>query len=278
MTASHARFGQSLHSHAALFLLTRFNAPLPWLNRPAPDAAWLEHRCHLFETFCLPTVRAQTFQDFRWIVYFDVRTPEAVRSRIDSYRLACPQFEPCFVHELDNHRVAREIGDSCREGIRVVVTVRLDNDDAISRDYLSRFAAGIREEEPDLRFLNMKFGYSWKDGRVFVKKDSSSPFFAAVERRETLLTSLAFDHTNLARHGAVDQIDDGRHFLQVVHDRNVSNSIRGRPREVSARSLLQDFPISALDVPQSVIRRLWWNGLGTISEARRTVRRILSRK
>ncbi|WP_075091550.1 glycosyltransferase [Planctomyces sp. SH-PL14] len=265
-----------LPRHAALALLTRFNAPLPWLNRPAPDAAWLEHRCHLFETFCLPTVQAQSFQDFRWMVYFDSRTPDAVRARIDSYRRSCRQLEPCFVDELDNAVASQAIRDSCGDDVQFLVTVRLDNDDAVSRQFLSRFAAAVRPHEPERRFINMRRGYTWKEGRVFEQDDPSSPFFAVIEPRRSAVTGLSFDHTKMAEHGDVQQIVDGRHFLQVVHGRNVSNSLRGRPREVSARGLLPQFPSAALDVPPNALRRMWWNGLGAVSQARRTLRRVLS--
>src|SRR5262245_62661283 len=69
------------------FLLTNFNVRM-WYVRRRDRAGrrvrteeWLAHRWPLFETFCLPSVRNQTSQDFRWLVRFDPATPPHHRER-----------------------------------------------------------------------------------------------------------------------------------------------------------------------------------------------------
>src|ERR1700677_1263076 len=45
-------------------------------------AEWLENRLVLFKRYCLPSVMAQSNQDFTWLLYFDETTPEAYLRRI----------------------------------------------------------------------------------------------------------------------------------------------------------------------------------------------------
>ena len=60
------------------YLLTRFNLAL-WIedkNGAAIDREeWLKRRMALFETFCLPSVKNQSCQNFSWILLVDANTP-----------------------------------------------------------------------------------------------------------------------------------------------------------------------------------------------------------
>lgn len=64
------------------YLLTRFNLAL-WIedkNGAAIDREeWLKRRMALFETFCLPSVKNQSCQNFSWILLVDANTPAVYR-------------------------------------------------------------------------------------------------------------------------------------------------------------------------------------------------------
>ena len=71
------------------FILTRFNLPIfqPKVGEKKVshlDEEYLNYRFDLFERFCLPSVKGQTCQDFRWFVLFDAATPAVFRNRIGS--------------------------------------------------------------------------------------------------------------------------------------------------------------------------------------------------
>ena len=56
------------------YILTRFN--LCGRNRDKSKQStltkeWLHHRIKLFETYCLPSIKQQTNQNFKWLILFD---------------------------------------------------------------------------------------------------------------------------------------------------------------------------------------------------------------
>ena len=84
------------------FIITRFN-----LRGSDPssvrmiDDGYLAQRLDLFERFCLPTVRNQTVQDFRWLVLFAEDTPvrdqgahRGLRRRLAQLRAGLPGSRP----------------------------------------------------------------------------------------------------------------------------------------------------------------------------------------
>ena len=82
------------------YILTRFNLRLWTKDKNRNNTRteeWLKNRFELFERFCLPSIMNQTSQSFKWIVLFDINTPEKYKERIKSYEKACQHFFPCYV-------------------------------------------------------------------------------------------------------------------------------------------------------------------------------------
>ncbi|MBP0576017.1 hypothetical protein J8J27_35390, partial [Mycobacterium tuberculosis] len=44
----------------------------------------------LFRTYCLPSVAAQTRQDFEWVIFFDEQTPDEFRRQIAELQAVYP--------------------------------------------------------------------------------------------------------------------------------------------------------------------------------------------
>jgi Putative rhamnosyl transferase len=65
------------------FLLTRFNVAF-WAESQAIRLrrGWLAGCFDLFREYCLPSLAAQTRQDFEWIVLVDEQTPDQYRRAI----------------------------------------------------------------------------------------------------------------------------------------------------------------------------------------------------
>lgn len=65
------------------FILTRFNLNLWHKDKNDNEInrnEWLAYRLNLFETYCLPSVVAQTEQNFKWIILVDKETPKEFQS------------------------------------------------------------------------------------------------------------------------------------------------------------------------------------------------------
>ena len=84
------------------FIVTRFNLPLFKAKVEGKvvgnlDETWLAGRFDLFERYCLPSVKGQTCQNFRWIVLFDAATPQKFKDRFKSYCDGYDRLIPCYI-------------------------------------------------------------------------------------------------------------------------------------------------------------------------------------
>jgi Putative rhamnosyl transferase len=212
---------------AAHFVLTRFNIASPGREAPIRNApGWLARRFDLFEAFCLPSMAAQAPGTFRWLIYFDEQTPAEFRTRIAAAQAMVP-FDAIFVGPFRAGLAALDVAARLeRKGGRLITT-RLDNDDAVSSDFLARVkaeAAGF----PDGTIINFCEGIALQNGRLYSAFDASNPFSSLVEQADKAVTIWAAPHTELAERFPLQQVVTDPCWLQVVHGENVANRIKGR--------------------------------------------------
>ena len=125
-------------SHVQHFLITRFNQNVSFVERPLHlDAAWLADRFKLFEAFCLPSVRAQSSQNFQWIVLFHPDTPGVFQERIAELQKTLPLFQPEFLGgAFEPEAVAATVRRHVAKHTTHVITSRVDNDDCLADRYI----------------------------------------------------------------------------------------------------------------------------------------------
>jgi hypothetical protein len=209
------------------FILTRFNIASPGREAPIRNApGWLSRRFELFTTYCLPSMSAQDVRDFQWLIYFDEQTPEQFREQIIAAQAQVP-FESIFVGPFHAGLAAEDVAKRLRPDTTRVLTTRLDNDDAVSSDFLQR----IRSEAkglPDGTMLNFRQGVALRNGRLYTAIDESNPFTSLVEQAKGASTIWAAPHTELATRFPTRQISTAPCWLQVVHGENVANRIKGK--------------------------------------------------
>lgn len=225
-------------------LMTRFNLATPGResdlrNRPG----WLQRRFELFERYCLPSVAAQTLKNFRWVIYFDENTPVDFRTRIEAARTVAP-FTPYFTGLFPASGWPRSLHELMPEAERTpwLLTSRLDNDDALARDYVARLHAALaRLDIPERMTFNFTEGFVLSNGRLYAHRHDSNAFASWLEPfAPDALTAMGIRHMHFADHGPVAQIDGRGAWLQVVHEENVSNRVRGR--RVSPEAGRERFP------------------------------------
>ncbi|MGO9428257.1 glycosyltransferase [Rhodoblastus sp.] len=213
-------------------ILTRFNCSnsrspndreIPIRSRPG----WMEERFELFERYCLPSVLAQTNQNFEWRIYFDRHTSpehlERARRGIagrDNIRLVL-----CDIYgsETAQEDLARDLPES----LEWLVTTRFDNDDALHREFVERLHGEIRPGT--MESLNFPLGVVYGQGKTYLSRQESNAFISLSEPFvPDFRTVLAIRHEKMDSVAPVRNIDGGPAWMQVVHDRNVSNKLRGR--------------------------------------------------
>lgn len=163
-----------------------------------PDA-WL--------LFCTPPPR--------WLV----NEFEAIRAEVPVLQLVVSD-EP-----LTAQTAAAAVAERVPAEVRQVITTRVDNDDAIARDYLE----AVRRAAIDhtYAFLNFTHGLQISGGRLYRRSDPSNAFVSLVEHTSTPKTVFVDQHQLVDRHGPVLQIPRRDMWLQVIHGANVANVARG---------------------------------------------------
>lgn len=222
-------------------IMTRFNLATPGResslrNRPG----WLAERFELFERYCLPSIAAQTVKAFNWIIYFDENTPEEFRRRIERCREVTP-FLPYYTGVFPATGWAWSIHESYAFAPRLLLTTRLDNDDALAVDYVERVQEEIRRRDLQPGGYNLLHGFIMGGGAVYRLAHPSNAFFSFLAPYETeVVTAPSILHMELSKHGPVTQIGGPGAWLQIVHGGNVSNKIRGA--RVAPETVVARFP------------------------------------
>lgn len=209
-------------------IITRFNIPTlgrEGMIRASPN--WLRNRFSYFDRFCFPSVQAQSVQNFRWLIYFDVETSDIYRERAAAYERQMPNLKLRYgnLEDFSLERIQQDVRDYAgREG-KWVVTTRLDNDDAIARDFVkivqSHTIEGTRQ------VLNITSGYVWWQGRVYRHRHRSNAFASVSESPSDLSTVFSRPHMELSSLAPLKQITTDAGWMQVIHGENVSNRVRG---------------------------------------------------
>jgi hypothetical protein len=215
----------------AHILLTRFNLATPGrerLHRVGKD--WLRRRFDLFELYCLPSIAAQDTNDFLWLIFFDIDTPDWARERIEKQQKFFP-FQPVFTELFKAEGWARNVRTAIGPAIsnRIVITSNLDNDDGLAKNYLSRVRKMAEAHWRDQTFaINVPDGYVLNNGKLYFHRHLHNAFTNLVEADgDALQTTKTIRHMELATHVPIVQAEGPPGWLQVVHDGNVSNKIRG---------------------------------------------------
>jgi hypothetical protein len=240
-------------TRARHFVVTRFNVANWHLGRPwrtSPD--WLQKRFDLFESFCWPSVCAQTNKNFTWLVFFDEKTPTEFRWRIDEYSRDTVNFCPLFVREFSVDVLRAVIlGEIAGSSIDYVLTTRLDNDDAVSRGFIERVQRIYRESDVDV--INLCNGYTWCRGHVYRNRNPNNPFATRVERVDRIETVYASTHERLSAMGIVLRVGGEPAWCRVIHEGNLSTQMPpGSPR-VYPGGLRAGFALNRVN-----FRTNWW--------------------
>jgi len=171
----------------------------------------MSKRMELFEKYTLPGMRAQTNQNFKWLVQFDVDTPEV------------PDFDYGNII-ICHERGAKEYLDKHVRD-KWIITSRLDNDDYYEPTFVEEIQRcfDMRELLIDIggRQLDHKTGKFYQ----FPKYSMDSPFISLIEKRKGgYRTVKCHNHGQMKRHFRKKYINK-KLVVQVIHDTNEMNRL-----------------------------------------------------
>lgn len=225
---------------------TRFNMPSPGREsqiRARPG--WLAGRFELFERYCLPSIAAQSLKDFHWVIYFDEATPPEFRERIEACRRIAA-FTPFYTGYFGPEGWPRSLQGLFPERTPWLLTTRFDSDDALAIDYVARLRAAITAARPTAACaFNVTEGTVIRAGRVYAHRHRSNAFASWFEPWDAATrTAMSIRHMDLSKAGPILQIGGPAGWLQVIHETNVSNKVRGR--RVAAETIAGRFPAAVI--------------------------------
>lgn len=210
------------------FLLTRFNVRV-FEGAGRPTESWLTERFNLFRTFCFGSVSQQSNSNFRWLVFMDEDTPQWLREAISSLAVDMNgRLIPVYLlTPFSAQKVAEEVRQ--RASSSYVITTRIDNDDAISFDFIEQIQARFLSQE--FEFLNFIDGCQLANGRTYKRPYPANPFITLFEYNTPdmpLKTVYLDEHPRLPMHGKVRDVRTGHAmWIQIVHSSNVANAVVG---------------------------------------------------
>lgn len=213
------------------FVLTNFNVALDGVDADRHGAAvrttdWLDERCALFERFCLPSMLNQSCLEFEWLVRWEPPADRARAERIAGYaghgRLRLVDAAVSF---------RRAVEASLAAGDELVLTTRLDNDDALHFDALARVREAALRGPAEIAFFDLPAGYvlDAASGELRRSCRPSNQFLSLLEPRAggEIRTARRIGHHLAAELAPVHAVTDEPMWLEVVHGRNQANRLRG---------------------------------------------------
>ena len=212
-------------------VITRF-ATRMMADGAAPSREWVEGRFGLFERYCLPSMQAQGRDDFVWLLLVDSDLDDDLLDRVRRYESV---FAPIRVVTVESFGDAANIGQHVLAGVNIahgaVLTTRLDSDDAVSEDYMSRLRAAAAEiPAGESRVIVYTHGYELAKSRLYWRIFPRSPFaslFEPAALSSPPTTILAANHERVDALAPVIALGAPAAWIQVVHDGNVLNRVRG---------------------------------------------------
>ncbi|GGF46968.1 hypothetical protein GCM10011339_39400 [Echinicola rosea] len=236
-------------------MITRFN--VEYLEKVEANLSisvddWLERRFELFFTYCYPSVVQQSEMDFTWLIYFDLNTPDAYIERIlkkDFAKVIKPAFATTWKNINENIR--GEISHFDIEENDLIISSRLDNDDALSADYIITIQEAVKSKfllERQLPFaIDLKNGlvYSSKESCLYSVSRKSNPFISLVASNQgNLETVFDYQHQEITSRFKSIQISGKPLWFQNIHDTNISNRAYGKLKLFGYESLQREFGVN----------------------------------
>lgn len=208
--------------------LTRFNVPTNRIESAIYSESWLQDRISLFETFTLPSVRAQSPADRSWVIYLGADSPSWLKDYM-AFLETEGLLHPVYLSERRTEAdIQADIQRATGHSTGRVITSNLDNDDGLAHDYVERIRRLDVTDQPAVLYLDA--GLILHQDTAYLRVDRHNAFSAVAAD----LGSLEFRSCWSEWHNRLHLVLPPHHeqgdpaWLQVVHSVNVSNRVRGR--------------------------------------------------
>ena len=205
-------------------IFTRFNIQYEADDIIGIQPEWLDERLRLFEQYCVPSMQRQTCPDYVWILTGDVRTSNEYKAKIEHFCLQVPQLRVYWLPFAQDayHGFYRQIGQEFAKGKDVLISTRLDSDDAFPENYVEtvqKIAQDGVEGIISFPVGRQTFVRDHKSYRIrYVQNHSTSRI-----ERSGFETIMVFDHTQLTNQDVCVVETEQPMWEEIVHGGNIIN-------------------------------------------------------
>jgi hypothetical protein len=259
------------------FILTRFNIQLPrfkekgGLTDENVFKIWCRNRSSIFVKICLPSILNQTQKPSAWIILFDEKYLNETKEALDAVK-SFDWIIPIIVKKGQKITSLTElycpaILSRLKSDTKLVITSRLDNDDALSIAFcetVGQYVQVSAEKNTILPYwIAFPQGVQWDGKEVTLYIKNNNPFLSLVENSEqyhfekartAMLVNyaLVFEDCSIVKTPATSI----PLWLQYIHGENVSNVKRPNLLVLEDSSkILKSFGIGAtFSIPQLSFR------------------------
>lgn len=201
---------------------------IKWLDHPnAPSNwnKWVEDRMSLWNDYTLPSLAAQTCQNFTLITLVDesvVYTP-MLENEVVIHLKSDGSYPKVEILNSINMYV-----QSLGEEVDSVITTRLDSDDMLEHDFIQNVQSNIKMND----YLDIAQGmtYNTQSGQIKVNSKYDriiSPFVSVMESaNDYLCIPMRFQHSDIGAFCEGRKLSELK-AIQVIHGQNLINKESG---------------------------------------------------
>jgi hypothetical protein len=215
-------------------IVTRFNCARPPSANSEREKAlrsrpgWIEERFDRYERYCLPSLIAQTDQDFEWLIYFDRHTAPEHLERARRGIAIRPNFRVMLCDYYSSETLIAEFNRQLPEYDGWLLTSRVDNDDSLHREFVARLHQEVRPGTREV--INFPSGVVFGGGKTYYSRQESNAFISLFEPFKDCRTVYSGAHPQMSRVAPVRDVEtDYPAWIQGVYEGAISNfKLRGK--------------------------------------------------
>jgi len=215
------------------FLITRFNIKSDVWSHTKSGAltqteTWLEQRFELFETYCLPSVKNQSNQEFKWFIVFDIDTPKPFKNRIETLVETYSNMIVLYTESFQTLKttLSEAILTELTPEDKFIITTRLDNDDAIHKDFTNCIQLVFIPQHNTIVDVTKGYQHIVNINSIDVRQYTLhyNPFISLIEDSTKFETVMAKNHEHWKTLPNRIVYNQKALWLQVIHNDNILNS------------------------------------------------------
>jgi hypothetical protein len=226
----------------------------------------LDERFRLFEAFTLPSLRAQTDQNFTYLIVIGQDFPPERLAQLKALTKDMPQVV-IQAHPPGRHRtVMADALNSVRKPGKFCIQFRLDDDDAVGVQFVAKLRRGLRHAYPmfllsHLVAFNFTRGYYARAGVNGIETEPAKRLYLSMAiaiafRPDTRLTVMNFGHHEVWEHmPTVTRIDPDM-WVRGINDHMDSREPIGKSLEPLTPENEASFK-AAFGINADEVRAIW---------------------